>query len=129
MKSFTKHYWIEQPNMPNVTVTTLYDETTKHIGRGMSIKSPDDDYDVLTGEQKAYNYALRALKGREDKFVTDPRSISVLIKTGCPWHKHSDMQPILTFEEQRNLFGKNFKDVLYVPIITGIRALILNDHP
>jgi hypothetical protein len=109
MKTFYKHYWIEAPGKPNVIVATLYDEETGKIGRGMSIKSPQDPYDVLTGEKIATNYALRAIKKRSDKLVTDPRAIGILIKTGCPWTKHSDRNPELTFEEQRRLFGPNFR--------------------
>jgi hypothetical protein len=64
----------------------------------------------LTGEKIATNYALRAIKKRSDKLVTDPRAIGILIKTGCPWIKHSDRNPELTFEEQRRLFGPNFQE-------------------
>lgn len=103
-----RHYWIEKPSQPNVIVVTIYDRATGKIGRGMSVKSPKDQYDILTGEEKAKNYALRAIKGRDDKLVTDPRAIGVLIKTGCPWVKHSDKNPVLTFEERRRLFGLNF---------------------
>jgi hypothetical protein len=73
--------------------------------RGVAIRSVDDEWDQHRAMFVAWCYASRALKGRLDKDITDPRAIRVLAGTACPWRKHSDRAPELTWFEAKRLLG------------------------
>jgi hypothetical protein len=50
----------------------------------------------------ARNYALRALKNREDaREITDKRAVTMVLKTDCPFTFHLERNPDLTFHERK----------------------------
>jgi hypothetical protein len=89
---------------PMVTVCTAYNGID--FGRGVAVRSVDDEWDQHKAFFVARCYAVRALKGRPDKFITDKRAISVLAKTMCPWVKHSDGNPMVTWRERKILLSR-----------------------
>lgn len=89
---------------PMVTVCTAYNGID--FGRGVAVRSVYDAWDRHKAFFVARCYAVRALKGRSDKFITDKRAISVLAKTMCPWVKHSDGNPMVTWRERRILLSR-----------------------
>lgn len=91
-------------NEPMVTVCTAYNGID--FGRGVAVRSVDDEWDQHKAFFVARCYAVRALKGRPDKFITDKRAISVLAKTMCPWVKHSDGNPMVTWRERKILLSR-----------------------
>ena len=107
-----------------VTVVTIMDEA--RFGRGVSICSPKDIILDKTGLFHARNYALRAIKGRENILITDERAIWMLIKTECPFIYHSQKWPALTWQEKRFFFGKKFlNDTFIIDINWGHSILTI----
>lgn len=96
---------------PAVISCTLYDEERKKATRGVSICSVEDLelnlFTVKEGKIRAKNKALRAMKGRGNEYITRKEAISVLLTTHCPFTKGIDSVPFLTFQEKKELFGRN----------------------
>ena len=78
----------------------------KSIGRGVAVCSPGDEPSDEKGMLWAERHASRALKGREDRLIEDPRARLSIIKTDCPFVFHSERNPDLTFQECKELFTK-----------------------
>lgn len=75
------------------------------VARGVSICSPGDAPDDEKGKIEANRRALRAIKGRGNTKISDRRAIVVLLRTECPFTHHAELNPKLTWQERRQLFG------------------------
>jgi len=94
---------------------TLFKKVQKngHIilktSRGVAICSELDEPCSDTGKQIAESYAVLGMNGREPhRDVTCSHAVDVLLNTDCPFTKHIESNPKLTFQEQKKLFGKKF---------------------
>jgi len=103
-----------------ITVCTILNPETKQVTRGVSVCSEADSPLEGIGRFEAKCHALRALRGRGNRTITDRRAIKQILSTDCPFTKHVDMNPILTFQERRALFG--YKNMLFDPRKEGSDA-------
>jgi hypothetical protein len=96
---------------PVVTTCIAFDGY--RFSRGMAVLGEEDVPDREKAKVQAKANALRALLGREiKKPVTDPRAISRLMETDCPFTMHIDLEPQLSFKEIAGLFKKDKKHIL-----------------
>jgi len=88
--------------------------------RGVSVCSRDDEPDAKEGKVQAYRYALRALKGREMlRVISDPRAAGTILQTDCGFTRHIESDCRMTFQEQRQLYGKRF-----IPCAIGFKKRV-----
>jgi hypothetical protein len=112
--SVEKHFYAYKankgPQKGKYVVTVCLAKSLYRVARGVSVCSFDDTPNMNTGKLHAERHALRALKKREKiKPITDERAIRQILNTDCPFTKHLQLYPALTFKEKKLLYGKKMK--------------------
>lgn len=87
-----------------VTACTIIDDGI--VGRGVAILGAGEQPDEKLGMEYAKRHALRAIKNRGNTLITDRRAIAMLCNTECQFLYHVEMNPVLTWQERRMLFGR-----------------------
>lgn len=78
-----------------------------NCARGLSICSPQDEFDKREGMRLAYRYACMAMgRSKQLRQISNPQAIAGLIKSGCPFVKRGERNPVLTWAEVRMIRGK-----------------------
>lgn len=109
LKYYRKVY--ENPEgEPIVCVSTVRDEKSGFMARGVSVCSKDDKPDWDKGLELADRLALRAMKRRERiRPIIDKRALSQLLQTECPFTFHIEYEPELTMQELHYFFKKDLE--------------------
>lgn len=89
-----------------VVIACTIMDGNKRFCRGVSVCSPSDTPNMVTGSNWAKRYAKHAILGRPDIPITDYRAIRTILNTDCPFVMQSEMNPGLTFQEKAFFFGK-----------------------
>jgi len=97
-------------------------------GRGIAIRSEQDEYDYGIGRELAKNHALRAIKGRHLDSIKRKEVIGRLIQCKCPFTKKGELNPELSWWERRFLFGVKSMSNYLAGVGLNIRWTFLRNH-
>ena len=125
LKKYFKQYPAVFGNRIGLNIVTVCTIKDGHkYGRGVSVCSSEDIPNDRDGREYAERAALHAVKGRKEILITDQRAIRALLKTDCPFIYHSQAWPLLTWQEKRFFFGKNFlKDAIGIDYRIDLQKL------
>jgi hypothetical protein len=93
----------EHPKL--VTVCLVLDDCDEYA-RGVSVfNREEDEFNEDVGRDEAEKYAIRALRGRKIPSIKRKQVVDAIMESRCPFAKHGERLPQLTFFERKKLFG------------------------